>query len=109
MKRLALITILLTSLFAAQADAFSLAWTASPPSDAVTGYNVYEASGSPRVYTLLGSTGPTVTTFSIGTPAAGVHYYAVTAVNLRGESSKSAEAILPSLPVTVTGLKVQSP
>lgn len=91
----------------AQSQAFSLQWLANPAGDAVTAYNVYEHVGA--TYTLLGSTGPTVLTFSLGTPTAGVHLYAVSAVNVRGESPKSLDATLPTVATAPTGLKVTSP
>lgn len=91
----------------AQALTYTLSWIANPVNDAVTGYNVYERVGT--VYTKLGTV--TAPTFSLGSPTAGVvHFYAISAVNIDGESPKSPEAILPTGPPgTPVGQKISSP
>lgn len=104
---LVVVVAFLVHIATAQAVSYSLTWIANPVNDAVTAYNVYERVGS--VYTKLGSVGPTTLSFSLGSPTAGVHFYAVTAVNITAESPKSAEAILPAAPTAPTGLKISSP
>jgi hypothetical protein len=99
-----LLATLAFSLSATAQSAPSLAWNPNPVGDLVTGYNVYEHVGT--VYNLLTPTPITVTTYSLAGAPAGQHVYAVTALNLRGESAKSTDATLPAAPTAPAGLKV---
>jgi hypothetical protein len=101
---------LLIALFLAQASFAqsgpTLIWNANPAGDSVTQYNVYEHIGTS--FTLLGQViPPAPLSFSLAGLPAGQHLLCVTALNARGESAKSADAILPAaVPAAPTGVKV---
>ncbi|QNF33138.1 gliding motility-associated C-terminal domain-containing protein [Adhaeribacter swui] len=67
-----------------------LSWTANNAADNVTGYNVYRGTAANAVNTKLNTSLVTSTTFTDETVVNNTtYYYAVTAVNADGESTKS--------------------
>jgi hypothetical protein len=74
----------------------SLQWDANPPNEQVTNYKIYEKIG--QNFTLVGTVDGKTTTYSLAGVPEGQHIYAVSAVNITGESSKSTETILPATP-----------
>jgi hypothetical protein len=72
---------------------YTLELDPNPPEDNVTSYNAYEHDGAN--YNLLGQFDANLK-FDLGQPSAAAHAYAATAVNARGESDKSSDAIFPA-------------
>lgn len=73
----------------ASASTATLSWDPNPSTDAVTSYNVYQASGTNTAFLKIGST--PVTTFQAAGLTNGVAYrWYVTAVNATGESTPSS-------------------
>lgn len=124
---LAFITFLAVGVFIRLATAYTILWDPNASNENVTSYKVYEATGSPRTYNLLATTGPSPsptgspTKYSaplpLPTPATTPRFVVMTAVNATGESLKSAEVMLtptptptpsptPPLPTAPTGLQV---
>jgi hypothetical protein len=106
MKRIIGLTLILLSI-ATAAWAIKIQWTSNPPTDLVTHYTVYEKVGS--TYTAAATVTPTASPnqiWLIPGPSPGPHIYAVSATNLRGESAKSADVLLPDLPTAPTGLTI---
>lgn len=99
MKTLLSFLLIASSAFA---DTAVLSWDASPASEGVTSYVVYELVGA--VWQSRGeSPTPTLTLTSI---TAGTHTFAVTAKNLHGESSRSSSAVLPALPAPPANVRI---
>jgi hypothetical protein len=91
------------TLAACAAAAQTLAWTVNP-ADNVTSCKVYEHVGT--AYNLIATVIAPLTTYSLAGVPAGAHIYAVTAVNIRGESLRSAEITFPATPAAPTGLQI---
>jgi len=107
MRRRIALPILISAfqLFSVSAFALSLQWDANPATDLVTKYNVYEHVGSN--YNLVGSVNAPTTTFALTNLSPGAHIYAVTAVNITGESiNKSSEVTVPALPSAPANLRI---
>jgi hypothetical protein len=102
-KLLLILSVLIASA-ALSLGAPSLVWDANAPGDMVTNYKVYEHVGT--TYNLIATVAGTVTTYSLAGVSAGPHVYAVSAVNISGESPKSAETILPALPSAPANLRI---
>lgn len=109
MKKLLLLFSIFLSLTAQAATTVTLSWDANPAAEKVTSYKVYEHTGAN--YNLLGTVLSTADrTFIVTDPDPAIaHNYALSAVNLRGESAKSADTVLPigagipkNLKITVT-------
>jgi hypothetical protein len=74
----------------------TLSWDANPEAEQVSGYDVYEHVGSD--YNLLTPEPIPATTYPLGAVPPGAHTYAVSALNIRGESPKSSEVTFPAAP-----------
>lgn len=110
MKTFVTILFLCVALTIAQAQsAPSLQWNVNPASEVVTSYKVYEHVGA--VYNLIATVpapAPPIAlvNYSLAGVPTGAHVYAVTAINVRGESLRSAEVTFPATPTAPTGLNV---
>lgn len=89
------------------AHTVTISWTAS--TDAVQGYNVYEAVNAPgteKAPALNGSTLIVGTTFVAPVPGPGVYEFVVTSVENGAESIHSNEAAATVLPFPPTAVNI---
>ena len=104
MKSLALIVALLCCTLAAHGREVVLVWDASPPSDQVIQYRIYEMTGPG--WTQIGVS--TTPRFSVGNREPGLYEFAVSAVNFWGESMLSDSATTPGgLPAPPSGPTIE--
>jgi hypothetical protein len=98
------ITILLFWLIgiAALGASITLVWDANDPTEQVTGYNLYEKSGTNWVK--VATTTNTTHTLDV---QPGVHVFVVTATNFWGESPFSSTAETPKTNQAPGGVKVK--
>lgn len=106
-RRTALIvatTILLS--YPLHAAEITLQWDANPASEQITEYRVYEqqANGS---WLLVSSTASDVQETTITVPSVASRTFALTAVNISGESDRGEPASTPALPTPPKGGKVK--
>jgi hypothetical protein len=95
-----LFTVLLVLAMAATcfASTVTLQWDANVPTDAVTGYNLYQDGKVVQTVTATTATIPNVTGVA--------HTFYVTAVNLSGESLPSNTVSMSPVPGAPTGTKI---
>jgi hypothetical protein len=121
--KLSLVCCLAMGVFIRLGMAYTVLWFPNPATENVTSYKAYEATGSPRTYTLLATTGPSPSPtgspikysfpLPLPTPATTPRFVVITAVNASGEGLKSAEIAItptptptPPFPTAPTGLQV---
>ena len=101
--------LLLAAPLLAQTPQVRFQWDPNPPTDNVTGYALYERTGTN--YAKLADIQPsactaTECTYALAGVTPGVHYYVVSAANSWGESGYSNEVATPGAATVPTNVRI---